>query len=213
MGLHLVAKNVLVMHIPFCAGNWVRRVLEASTIDVRPAEIPGGLPSEHGLRHQYENKFDGAIGFVRHPLTWYESYWSRICWTKSNRSFEPRSQTRRFLPHIYLPLLCNGSFADFIEACLEYQPGFVTRMYEWYLGPLGSELVGYIGRLENLRNNLKRALMFMGYEPPGEIDTFPPVNASTRPSGEAECIWPEDLKTRVLAAERPAIDRFYAVKI
>ena len=100
------------------------------------------------------------------------------------------------------------NFADFIRLCLDREPGYVSRMYEWYIGPPGQQFVNFVGRYESLVNDLVRVLTIL--EQPFDeaaLRSQDRVNASRQLHGEP--VWAPDLKRQVLALEAPAIRRYY----
>jgi hypothetical protein len=81
-------------------------------------------------------------------------------------------------------------------------------MYEWYIGPPGFPYVDFVGRHENLVDDLvwvfRRLCCDFNEE---SLRGHARVNVSQKLCGEP--IWDEDLKQKVLALESPAIRRFY----
>ena len=68
------------------------------------------------------------------PLSWYESWWKYQSgiWTV----WEPGV----WHPQRSLEKCRSDDFSDFIRLCIRNEPGYVSRMYEWYVGPVGFEL-------------------------------------------------------------------------
>jgi hypothetical protein len=54
-------------------------------------------------------------------------------------------------------------------------------MYEWYIGPVGFEFVQFVGRHENLTNDLIRVTTLLGhFFDPEILRRFDPVNVSLK---------------------------------
>ncbi len=211
MAQRLVKVNALWMYIPFCGGTWVRSALAAAGVETEEAVQPDGNEAWHGLARQFVGEFDRKVVFVRHPLKWYESYYVRfraLSTGEPERSTaEPLTRVKRFLPFGCLQKYCHQDFDHFISNCIERQPGFVSRMYEWYAGPPGGAGVDYVGRQENLAENFLDVMDKLGYELDREVvRSCPPVNVREPVTVE----WNETLKAELLRRERPALDRFFA---
>ncbi len=81
-------------------------------------------------------------------------------------------------------------------------------MYEWYIGPVGFEFAQFVGRHENLADDLIRVLTLL--DQTFDVDILrriDPVNVSLKSCGEP--VWDPDLRRKMLALEAPAIRRFY----
>jgi hypothetical protein len=213
MSLLLIEPNALCLHVPFCGGTWVRHALKAAGVATRNALLPNGREAEHGLRHHFRPQDQGqtAFAFVRHPLAWYESYWLRSRHAPPKGDYpDPAFRRDKFLPFDSIRYCLRAAgFTHFIRNCLQWDPGHVSRMYEWYLGPVGASAVDYFGRLDNLQSDLAGIIGALGYvgqtvEAVATID-LPPQN----PRPQIEIEWPDDLRAKMLAAEAPAITRFF----
>ena len=102
----------------------------------------------------------------------------------------------------------SDDFSEFIRLCIEKEPGYVSRMYEWYIGPVGFEFAQFVGRHENLTDDLIRVLTLLDHSfDPEILRRFDPVNVSLKLCGEP--VWDPDLRRQMLALEAPAIRRFY----
>jgi hypothetical protein len=84
--------------------------------------------------------------FVRHPLTWYES-WFR--W-RQQLPGDPWAGVPAW--HATAPLkgACRGTFAEFIRTVVARRPGFVSEMYAAFTRPG----IRFVGRQENLADDL-----------------------------------------------------------
>ena len=204
MSLRLIKSKSLFLHIPKTGGTWVEETLKASGVKAEYAKAVDGVTWRHSLVSQYTENYDFIFAFVRHPLSWYESWWkmqTSLNWTE----WEPEV----WHPQRVLGKCASNNFSEFIELCIEREPAYLSRMYEWYLGPPGYEFVNFVARYEHLADDLVRILRFLSEEFEEErLRSFPQANVSLSPYGEP--VWDEELKTRLLGLEAPAIRRFYA---
>jgi len=84
----------------------------------------------------------------------------------------------------------------------------VSRMYEWFIGPPGHDHVQFVGRQENLIEDLIDVLTILGYEiDVRAIHGIARANESQKRRGEP--VWDPDLRRKVMELEAPAIRRFY----
>jgi len=202
MSVQLVGSNALFLHIPKTGGSWVEEALIRSGVQTEAPPTIQGVTYRHCLLPMFEKRYPFEFTFVRHPLSWYESWWKFLAgtWTIC----EPGV----WHPQRTLERCSTDSFSEFIRLCIEHEPGYVSRMYEWYIGPVGFEFVNYVGRFESLADDLVHVLRLLG-------ETFSldlvrgldPLNVSRKLCGEP--VWDPDLKRQMLAVEAPAIRRFY----
>ena len=75
MALHLVDANALFVHIPKTGGVWVEEALPACGIATACPLTTGGVSWRHPLPADIRGSFDFTFTFVRHPISWYESWW------------------------------------------------------------------------------------------------------------------------------------------
>src|SRR4030095_16287717 len=116
--------------------------------------------------------------------------WYPLCW-HPQRCLEPFAQ---------LP------FLEHVEQVLRHQPGYVTRLYEWMMGPPDSGLVQFVGHQESLVDDLCNVLGRIGYKVNEErIRSCPPTNV-----GRSFVSWSDSVRQGVLAAEAPLIERYYS---
>jgi len=94
--------------------------------------------------------------FIRHPFDWLKSRW---CYFQI-RGFNslPGSKQKYIEP---AELYYDPDFNKFLENCIEYYEkcgiGMVTQLYNEY-----TEDANFVGKLENLRNDLEKALILAG---------------------------------------------------
>jgi len=160
MSLHLNNSNAIIFHIPKTGGTWVHRVLEACKIkfkafhDFSPHNTPDQEPT-------LENKY--LIAFVRHPISYYKSYWAfrmETGWT----------------PGWWLDDNCKAdTFEQFILNVLNKKFAYVTEEYKRYW--CIPQKLNFIGKTENLREDLICVLRFLNEKFDEEIiRTYPKQN-------------------------------------
>lgn len=202
MSVILRDGQALFLHIPKTGGTWVEMVLPALGIPTTLPATIDGVTYRHSPLPMLRDPFPFVFTFVRHPLSWYESWWKFQAgsWTV----FEPGN----WHPQRCLERCRSDDFSEFIRLCIKHEPSYVTRMYEWYIGPVGFEHVQFIGRHERLADDLAQVLATLGYTPDLEmLRQFRPVNVSAKALGEP--VWNPELKRRMLELEAPAIERYY----
>jgi len=202
MSVSLPGSDALFLHIPKTGGCWVEQALiQARTRNELPATIPG-VTWRHSLLSMFKRRYRFVFTFVRHPLSWYESWWKFQAgiWT----IFEPGV----WHPQRCLERFQANDFSEFIRLCIKHEPGYVSRMYEWYIGPEGYEFVDFVGRQETLVDDLTLVLNMLGEAFDHEqLFAVAPVNVSRKVHGEP--VWDPALKRQILELEAPAIRRFY----
>jgi hypothetical protein len=202
VSLHLVSANALFLHIPKTGGSWVEAALKRCGIETAYAPAAPGVTWRHHLMSDMTRSYARTFAFVRHPISWYESWW------KFQAKHWHRFEEGVWHPQRVLEACADDDFNGFIRRCLEREPGYVSRMYEWYLGPPGRSFVEMIGRYERLADDLVAVLRSLGYVfSETTLREQPPENVSPKECGEP--IWDEGLRRRILESEAPALRRFY----
>jgi hypothetical protein len=160
-----------------------------------------------GPRWQRRARAGFKFCFVRHPLAWYESYWS---FTRS-RGWVAWGVNRRGRPHWHpnAPLdgLGDDDFNRFMRNVLERCPGYVSRLYGWYAAPE----IDFVGKQERLTDDLAEVLRRLGRAFDADrLRAQPPVNVSDRSHAP---VWDPALRHEVASAESAALERFaYSVE-
>lgn len=207
MSFLLTNHNAAFIHIPKTGGQWVKSVLEKCELGKRIDNF-GGTSRDHSSPHDLPG-IPVFFAFVRHPVSWYESWW------KFQAGHWRSHDAERWHPQRPLNACCSDSFERFISRCLVHEPAYVTRLYEWYFGPPEQSWIQFFGRYENLREDLKSVLRLIGVEVNERIvsiiDTHPAVNASQSLRGNPR--WTKRLIVNVRKSEIATIRRFYPDKL
>lgn len=233
----LVLKGGAVfLHVPKTGGTWVTSILEQcglveGTVGHKHADVDRLLAPEEGgpasrlvssarrrvksvarrLRGKPpEVKLPAAsppfmFCFVRHPLRWYESWYRYMSqphmdWKDWGREGEPG----RWHPNRPLNGLGDEDFNGFMENVVEARPGYVTEMFSWYTRPE----VAFVGRQENLREDLIRVLDRLELPFDEELIRNAPRKHVSRPRDEVEVRWDPELKEEVRRLEYAGIRRY-----
>lgn len=208
----VVTEKAIFFHIAKTGGSWVRKALDASGISY--VEMPCkkcGLHAEYleaccghanpkQLIYPQDGKTRFLFTFVRHPLAMYQSYWAykmREAWTPKNH-FDAQVQ--------------SDNFHDFVRAALDKYPQWLTKWFLEYTGPEDSPYVHFIGRQENLREDLIQALRLAGEKVNEQvIRALKPDNvAASSEEWRERCSYTPELQEAVLKTEDAIIQRFYA---
>lgn len=157
--------------------------MEAAGIPLRRE----GHKDHPGKRHLRPGRF--TFAFVREPLSWWASFWA---FRREHQMYGHRADE-------WLPL----PFPAYLEKVLEVSSGHYSDLC---FGIMGPEPLDYVGRYENLVEDLIHALR-LADQPfrPEAIRSLPPVNVSNEIA--AEC--PEPLVKRLRVAEKRVYERFY----
>jgi hypothetical protein len=196
----VITPNVRFLHVPKTGGTWVVGALRASGVAFevvrRPAMTAVTLVEDHiGLDESRDFADRFTIAFVRHPLTWWTSFWVYRQMTGWEDGHPIDSCTQ------------NDDFNKFIDNVVKYLPGDLSRRFEAYVGP-PSQQISFVGRYERLQDDLidglrlagetfdERAIREHAPENTGDYTRYP---ARYDAAQESELAW----------AERAAIERFY----
>lgn len=201
---HRTEKSVFY-HIARTGGIWVKQAMRASGLELarcaecRTSAHKFGLVREHATPDGtcFESKRGlFSFCFVRRPESWYRSFW---CF---------RSKTRYLDKKFPLDRIWDDEFERFVTNSVEKFPdGFVTELFQYYVGK-----VDFVGRQEDLANDLVRVLTLVGEEfDVGALRSTRRYNvaaADERYGGM--CTLSEATRDRMLEAEKWVTDTFYA---
>jgi hypothetical protein len=190
-------------------GNWVLAAMKRGRVQglgrsprIPKAHCPYGLRRLHvtplGIEDEYK-KGRFQFCFVRRPYEWYRSFW---CY---------RSITAKLDPGFALDICWNNDFETFLENTLTIYPkGFLTQVYQYYVGSDNSQM-NFVGRQENLFNDLITALTLAGET---EIDVkrirrLKPMNVSAGLPQFGDITASSSLIKQVEDVEYWILDTFY----
>src|SRR3954466_5057152 len=146
----LVGDRALFIHFPKTGGSWATHAMRGAGVELRPFTVHH--PTLEGLPG-YQDRF--RFGFVRHPLTWWQSYWRY----RMERGWDPG--------HVVDSQARAEQFEAFAANVVERVPGYLSEKYSEFLGPPEDE-IEFIGRFEQLADDLVTALKLAG-EPFDEL--------------------------------------------
>ena len=221
----LLHHDALFLHVPKTGGMWVSAALrDLGAVRCRVATKHSDMERVLNCARRHPGRYVEAVFkagpawqrhargafkfcFVRHPLAWYESYWSFTrargwtVWGVDKRGHP------RWHPNAPLDGLGDDDFNRFMRNVLARSPGYVSRMYAWYATPA----IDFVGKQEHLVDDLMTALRTIGCAfDERALRARPPVNASARSGVPA---WDPVLKSEVASAESAAFERFgYSVE-
>jgi hypothetical protein len=205
-------KNTVFYHIPKTGGMWVLKALERGGVALTPLRCKKCAALNplqdrkvccgHGTYQTIQEPNDGKkrlrFGFVRNPLSMYQSYWAY----KMEVGWDTRNAFDR--------AFARERFPDFVRAVTVQKPGWVSTWFESYVGPQDAPALGFMGRQENLMEDLLTALKMAGEEANEEaIRATEAVNAASfLPRWQEECRYTPELADRVWTSEQRAMERF-----
>jgi hypothetical protein len=204
----LLRGGSVFLHIPKTGGSWVTEVLE------REGLIRRRFAHEHAgidlaltwlSRRRWLNRQPSMFCFVRHPLAWYESYYSYmsnpdVAWRSWGRSAS--GPGRKWHPNFMLNGCGAPEFNEFVRNVIRRRPGYVSELFGWYDKPP----ILFVGRQENLANDLATALRLCGAEFDEEaVRSAAPVNVSARASALE---WDPAIRKELIQLEYAAIRRY-----
>ena len=139
----VILEKAIFLHVPKTGGTWVTKSLVRQESCVAAIKghpyFNGPRPCDERLQAAYREQF--CFAFVRHPLTWWQSYWCHRV-QKNWKNTSP-------------------DFNEFIkDACLK-NPGECGQVFDKFLN---HHKIDFIGRFERLRLDLKKALVLSSTE-------------------------------------------------
>lgn len=209
----VITDRAIFFHVPKTGGVWVRTALQKS--GVHHTELRCKKCTRPQLDPSLEraccmhNTVDTALpetgaprlrfAFVRHPLSYYQSYWAyrmRMGWD----------------PVLTIDKIAgNSNFHEFVRGVLKVRPGWVTKVYERFVGSEEQPYLGFIGKQEQLADDLVNALSRAGesFDEEAMRQVLPENMSSRLPEWRTQCRYTSDLLDAVLQSESEAIRRFY----
>lgn len=214
MARFLLDSSALFQHIPRTGGTFVQAALTSLQIPAThwTKQKPNTF-KKHALLSQYRPEYMGQVkfvfAFVRHPVDYYLSVWKFLTDSDRNTSRRRLGQLAKkglWHPHGKAASLYKPDFCEWVDAILEAEPAWATRLFESYVGPEGGEFCQFIGRTETLRSDLAQLLIHFNYRiDPADLLKVPKANKSATPPP----FLPDELRDRICREERVLIRRFY----
>ena len=216
-----------LLHIPKTGGSWVTSVLEANDLisqhrGHKHADFDRNLLSSAFSARQHlsevlrltKEKFLYAsknapiseapfrFCFVRHPLSWYESWWKYMKGRNWN-DWGTQNSADNWHPNSILNGLGSDDFNEFVWNIVRVRPGYVSELYASYTKPG----IGFIGKTETLRDDLCYVLDLLGhsYSKDSILSAKRENVSKTKPS---EIRWDPDLRLLVMRLELSALVNF-----
>ena len=218
-------NGAVFLHVQKTGGSWVEHVFKELDLEQRRFGDPH---SEYDRCLQQELTLDGWIPyriarkmyrgakrlglrgkeepfrfcFVRHPLSWYESYFRYFAGLGWPLEGIP-NRAAYWHPNAFIHDCKADDFNEFMERVLHRRPGFASELFARYTN-LG---ISFIGKTEHLVDHLVAALRLAGETfDEGLLRSTPRVNESSLPKSAAQ--WDPDLKLKVLRMELPALVQY-----
>jgi len=184
----LLLQHCRFLHTPKTGGTWVRAALKNSGIILAETE------TAHVEFDQCPGRGLFTIAFVRHPWTWWKSYW--LYKRSHGWGFENRFDLR----------CMDNQFERFMLKVLEKTPGHCTNVFQRFVGQHDRQ-VDFVGAYENLVGDMVTALVLAG-EPFDEqrLRHTKVRNAGDYAAFSTACS--REICQRVLEAEHEAMARF-----
>lgn len=221
----LLKNGAIFVHIPKTAGTWITNVLEEMDLIAERRFGHKHLTLDYLIRlgraRQWQRmlpwrrrpipvNIDNAFifTFVRHPLTWYESWYSYM--TRPDRSWRDwgvreNGAGKDWHPCAPLNGLGSADFNDFVRGVAARRPGWVSELYSWYLG---SGLTR-VGRQENLCDDLVCILRDLGEQPdPQFIRERAARRINDSSQYKAKITWDPTVRSEMARLEAPVLMRF-----
>ena len=156
----LIEDKLLFIRIPKTGGVWIKSVIKMLGLKTREV---GHAHWHASVSTEIYNLMCGgmpAFTIVRHPLTWYQSYWAykrQIHGDNINKLFAPAIMWH---PTWVLDTKCDDTdFQKFIDNCLKYCPSYLTHLFHAYVskppettsnGSSWFDTLDYVGCIEKL---------------------------------------------------------------
>ena len=136
--------RAICLHIPKTGGTFVRNYfIETKLSHGVEVLLERAHMNAEGLRNTIGPTEDLIFCFVRHPLTWYRSYWTS----------KQEIPDRRGGP---MDEIVDLPWNEFIDTVIDKYPRYLSGFYEGY-----TEICRFIGKQENLRDDLDCLLRYL----------------------------------------------------
>lgn len=185
----LILPKSCFIHVQKTGGTWIRKAIRSTVAGATPFAIDNDW--HRGIADcPVPERF--LFTFVRHPFTWFPSYW--------------RFQTKQnWVEPTELDRLCQAeTFDEFMRNVFDRCPGIYSQWIQIAVGE--PRRINCVGRYENLADDLVAALRCAGEEfDEAVIRSHPPENVGDK-SLPAELT--DEFKAAILRTEFYVFDRF-----
>ena len=220
MAIVLVDHSVF-LHVPKTGGKWVAQVLDRCGLVRRRITRPNKHIDARAVlallrqRRRLPDLCRRLVGrppaprpfvfcFVRHPVSWYESWFKYM--SQPERNWRPWSRDpygRVWHPCAALDGLGSHDFNTFVRNVIRHRPGYVTEMYRLYDQPG----VDFIGKQETLCDDLIAVLRRLGLDfDEKAIRGYRPVGVSPTPPRPVQ--WDPELLAEIERLEYASLVRY-----
>jgi hypothetical protein len=188
------------LHVPKTGGNWVNQALAVAGVPCQTVQKARHPQSWAGYGHADLGDLAGItvfrFAFVREPTDWWRSFWAYRMRTGWDAQHEIDSVCR------------SDHFGVFIEQVVARLPGYISRMYERFVGMPRHE-IEYVGRFENLAEDLIWALRRAGETfDDTAIRHYVATKVNASDYSRLTAVFPPGLRHALQDAEKQAIQRF-----
>jgi len=172
MSYYLPERKALFLHIPRTGGTWVKEAMFQAKI---PMDKWGRIAEPYRqkkhtiiphIRPDLWAKVGVVFAFVRHPVSYYISVWrfTTRSWTDQPDRMQWAVRDRNDLAVINEAIIrWKPNFNEWLDEMLEEEPGWVTRWFERYVGPLSGEFCHFVGRTESIEQDMEQVMSMLDY--------------------------------------------------
>lgn len=179
------------LHLPKTGGTWVRHALQAGCPGARWCLLDG---SDHLRWWEAPGRGLFTVAFVRHPLSWWQSFWRYH-----------RGPARGYVVSQRVCQHCwSDDFPDFIHKVTQRFPGEYGLLLDNFLGQAGVA-VDFLGRQEHLVDDLLLALRLAGE--PHDAAAIRAVAAANVSAAATVAVYTPAARAAVLRGERYVLRR------
>ncbi len=217
----LLKCGAIFLHIPKTGGSWVERMLyEQGLVEKQIGHKHANVERviyPHTIREAARFLFSALprklasqgsfpsppfmFAFVRHPLSWYESWW-KFNMKKGWPTWGDPRDPNRWHPNADLAGLESSDFNKYMKELVRAHPGYVTTLYHTYTGPY----VQFVGHQETLAHDLIEVLRILNVHfDEDRILASGKINVS---GNQHQIKWDPEIRRKVLDLESAALARF-----
>jgi len=180
-------SSAIFLHIPKTGGTWVTNYFRETGMDHGNKELAlqahiNGLALKEIIPHTE----DLVFCFVRHPLTWYRSYWEMRKIVADRKAG-------------FLDTVVDLPFQEYIRRIIQDDPGHLTQRFKDY-----TDRCRFIGKQENLREDLDTLLKYLRF-PYNRKYLFKKDRENVLPSNQK---YTYELASAIMKAEKGIIEKY-----